>query len=158
PPRAPFHTMPPWVRILIGLAFSMPSVGNAAPSVATLARMAARTAVPEKAPPLTIDASLAHAAEQHLGEVITDPKKARLDRVVAALRTEGLADAQVIPFTTLGTDPAALAEALERFAKSTVRSRGMTHVGVALVSKGDRFALEAIFSRRLVEVAPLSKK
>jgi uncharacterized protein YkwD len=124
---------------------------------ASLAHQVAQRAAPPRGPELRIDPSLARAAERHLTEVFADPSRATLERVQAALVAEGLADAQVLPFTTLGTDRGALEDALLAFAKDTASSRAMTHVGVASLERGGRMGLAALFSRRLVELSPLPR-
>ncbi|MCK6552061.1 hypothetical protein L6R52_39885, partial [Myxococcota bacterium] len=131
---------------------------TALPSGPSLAREAARLASPTA--PLRIDPSLDGAAARHAREVLEDERSARLDRVEAALAVEGLADLQTVPFTSVGSDVTALAALLRTFTERTIKPRGMTHVGVALI--GDRskrrWALTAIFSRRLVELAPLPRE
>src|SRR5207244_10740900 len=54
--------------------------------------------------------------------------------------------------------PQARGAALEAFAKTTVRPRGITHVGVFGRAKKQKLGLAAIFARRLGELAPLPKK
>jgi hypothetical protein len=99
---------------------------------------------------------LAQAAERHAREILTDPSLATRARVEAALVREGLADAQVLPFSGLSGDPKALAAALIEFADRS-KHRGATHLGLALAKKNGRSALVAILSRRLVTVAPLAQ-
>jgi hypothetical protein len=129
----------------------------ATPSVTPIAKAVARTASPTENGSLQIDPALAQAASRHVREVLADEKRANRDRVDDALRIEGLADAQLLPFTSIGTDPAALTNELLKFAEETVRARGMTHVGVAIAEGQGRVALGAIFSRRLVELTPLPR-
>lgn len=144
--------------LLITVAGTTPVAhATASPSGPSLARDAARLA--SRSAPLRIDPSLEQAAARHAREVLTDERAARLDRVDAALADEGLADFQTIPFTAVGSDVTALAALFRAFAEDTVVERGMTHVGVALVAdpRRTRWALSAIFSRRLVELAPLPR-
>jgi uncharacterized protein YkwD len=160
PPDVAFLTMGPSVLTLMGLSFILtdPADGNAPVSGVALARAASLAAASKGRAPLVVDTSLGRAAERHLDEVMADPAKARLDRLQAALQREGLADAQVLPFTSLGADPKAMADALLRFAKTTVSPRGMTHVGVGTIAKDGKLGLAAIFTRRLLELQPLPQR
>jgi hypothetical protein len=66
-----------------------------------------------------------------------------------------LVDAQILPFSSLGDDPNALAEALLSFA-DRAKARGATHLGLSFAKKNGRHALVAILSRRLVTLSPLA--
>lgn len=170
------------LSIAIALSCFPPSARAATPkaehpTAAALARRVARLAGPEGAPPLALDPALASAAERHLAEVLRDPSLARRDRVESALASEGLPDAQLLPFSATGNEPGELVLALLRFVEGTVRGRGMTHVGVAwaetlehapapephgeaapwTATEAPRLGLAAIFSRRLVALAPLPR-
>jgi uncharacterized protein YkwD len=139
------------VITLIFLLF--PASVQADPSPSALADNVSKRASSGKA--LIIDPSLAQAAERHAREILEDPTLATRDRVEAALAREGLADAQILPFSGLGEDPEALAKALVEFADKS-KHRGATHLGLAFARREDRRALVAILSRRLVTVAPLA--
>jgi uncharacterized protein YkwD len=156
----------PWKRCsqvaLVAALGAVPiRLGDAAPSPgeipAVLARAMAERSVPPGAPSLKLDPSLARVAERHLSEVLSDPKRATRERIGAQLIEEGLADAQILPFTTIGGDAESQARALLDFAESTVRSRGMTHAGIAQLERAGKRGLAAIFSRRLIELAPLPR-
>jgi uncharacterized protein YkwD len=111
----------------------------------------------ETAQPLAIDPSLMEAALRHAREVIADETRATREQLDDALRVEGLADAQLLPFAAIGADAVAATDQLERYAESTVRARGMTHVGVARLEEKGKVAVTAIFARRLLELTPLPR-
>jgi hypothetical protein len=128
-------------------------VASADPSPSSLADNVSKRASAGKA--LIIDPSLSQAAQRHAREILRDPSLATRARIEAALAREGLADAQVLPFSGLGEDPDALAAALLEFADRS-KLRGATHLGLAFARNDGRRALVAILSRRLVTVAPLA--
>ena len=111
-----------------------------------------------KNPGLIVDPALHQAARRHAEEISASPAAARLDRVQAALIREGLADAAVLPFSAVGPRPRDLADTLRRFASTQARPRGATHLGLALTSSEKGYALVALFSRRLVALAPLAPR
>lgn len=125
--------------------------------MSALAREAARLGSPQGAP-LRIDPALAEAASRHARDLLGDERRANRDRLDLALRVEGLADAQLLPFASIGATREAVRAELLKFAESTVRARGMSHLGVAIVEKDGKTALAAIFARRLVELSPLPRK
>lgn len=142
-------------RAVIGVAVAGALLSGAARSTAELSRQVAQRGAAEREAPLIIDPSLGRAAERHLEEVLRNPARASREGLAAALAKEGLADAQVVPFTTLGADKDALFDGLIAFAETTIRPRGMTHLGLAVAGEGRHCGLAAIFSRRLVDLAPL---
>lgn len=107
---------------------------------------------------LTVDPSLNEAAARHAREVLADERRANRDHLEGALRLEGLADAQLLPFASIGADAAAADVELLRFVESTVRERGMTHLGLGRAVKDGKSAVVAIFVRRLVELSPLPRR
>ncbi|MEQ9503576.1 MAG: CAP domain-containing protein [Deltaproteobacteria bacterium] len=102
-----------------------------------------------------VDPALAQAAQRHARAVAEDTTRATRSELERALGREGLADALIVPFSIVGARRAALDEALLAFTRDTAKGRAPTHVGVALAHRGGRLALVALFSRRLVELAPL---
>lgn len=104
------------------------------------------------------DPTLSKIARVHAQEVLTDFRSAQLSRVKAALGAEGLADAQIAPFSAVGPDPRALIRRAEAYARTQARPRGPTHLGAALLQRGPEWALVAIFSRRTVALPPLAHR
>ncbi len=143
-------------HLLFFIFASQPALG-APPTVSAIAREAARLASPSSRP-LHLDPALAEAAARHAREVLADERRATRDRLDAALRIEGLADAQLLPFASIGASTEAVREELMKLAETVVRARGMTHLGVAIAEENGKTALAAIFARRLVELSPLPRK
>lgn len=104
-------------------------------------------------PGLMKDESLARAARRHAREIARDSRRAARSAMREAVAKEGLADALLVPFATIGSTTAAFKAAIE-LAERSVRGRGMTHVGVAI----ERSVSVVLFSRRLVELAPLPRR
>ncbi len=144
---AKFHCL-----TLICAALTMGAAGPV-PSGPTVARRLAKLASDTYG--VRSDPSLAKIARVHAEEVLTDFRSAQRARVKAAVTKEGLADAQIIPFTAVGPDVHALVGRAERFARDQARPRGPTHLGVALTQRGPEWALVAIYSRRTVALPPL---
>jgi len=95
------------------------------------------------------DESLARAAARHAaqiaaGEIERDPR--------LALRAEGLADAQVLPFAVIG-DPADGQKKILELVRAA-GPFGATHFGVGRATKGP--VLVVLLVRRLIDLAPLS--
>lgn len=107
---------------------------------------------------LKVDPSLDQAAARHAREVLADERRADRAHLEGALRLEGLADAQLLPFASIAADAAAADAELLRFVDHTVRERGMTHLGLARAVKDGKTAVVAIFVRRLVELSPLPRR
>lgn len=110
-----------------------------------------------EAPPLRLDESLSRAARRHAEDIARDEARAGHVRLREALASEGLADAQVVPFASIGT-AAATEEAALRFARAAVKGRGLTHLGLGEARRGGRRVLVVLWVRRLLELAPLSRK
>lgn len=145
--------------LLAGLLVSVISSESRADTVSPsrLTQNVARWASPPTKT-LIIDPSLERAAARHAAEILEDPTRATPQFLRRAIRREGLADALLLPFSSLGPDRRALAAAVRRFAVQA-RDRGMTHLGLAFAGPpGGRSALVAILSRRLVTLAPLARR
>lgn len=143
------------IALLISLIPSYSRGDTVSPSRLTqnVARLASKAYKP-----LIVDPSLERAAARHAGEILKDPTWATPEAVRQALRREGLADAILLPFSSLGPDQRALAQTARRFAKRA-QPRGMTHLGLAFAGpSAGRYALVALLSRRLVTLAPLAKR
>lgn len=102
-----------------------------------------------------VDHALAEAARRHAQEIAKDTRTATWQRMKRAVEREGLADAILLPFSSVGTDGVALEAALFDFASRAAKARAPTHVGVARIANGSEQTLVAIFSRRAVDLAPL---
>ena len=102
-----------------------------------------------------VDPALGEAARRHALEIADDTKKATWRRMKLAVEREGLADAILLPFSSVGTDGVALEAALFDFASRAAKVRAPTHVGVARLVTGPEHTIVAIFSRRAVDLAPL---
>ena len=98
------------------------------------------------------DGHLDEVASQHLQQILTEPDRATIDAVGTQLRAAGLADAQILPFATVGTTATSIESAFETFRDETAKVREMTHYGIArhIDKESSRNVLVAIFSRRLV--------
>ncbi len=138
------------VITLILLFFTVPAGAEPRPSQ-LIEAVAVRASTGK---PLIVDPSLSQAARRHARAILEDPARATRPRLEADLAREGLADAQLFPFSGLGEDSEALGAKLLEFA-DWARLRGATHLGLAFAEHGDRRALVAILSRRLVTLAPL---
>lgn len=102
-----------------------------------------------------LDPTLTKVARDVAHAVIRDFRSAEPARVKAALRREGLADAQILPFTAVGPAWDALLARAEAFARDEARPRGPTHLGLGVASGPEGLALVLVFSRRPVALAPL---
>ncbi len=129
-----------------------PVEAAAPPSIAEMSRRVAKLSGAR------VDPTLAQAAARHARAIAQDTRRATREDLTRALEREGLADALLLPFSSVGTRRGALDEALLAFTERSARARAPTHVGVALAHEGDTLALVAIFSRRLVELAPLPRR
>lgn len=105
--------------------------------------------------PLARDESLSRAAARHLASLGSGRAPARLASVRAALRAEGLADAQVLPFAAFAAQAPKLEVEALQFLDARVVERGYTHYGLALGTSAGRTGLVVFFVRRLVELPPL---
>jgi|GEM_PF-3314403 len=112
-----------------------------------------------RSPTIKHDVHLDEVASKHLQQILTEPNRATIDAVGEQLREAGLADAQILPFATVGTTPTSIEAAFEAFRDETAKVREMTHYGIArhIEKKGSRNVLVAIFSRRLVSSAKLPR-
>ena len=97
--------------------------------------------------PLVLDPSLDHVAARHAADVVRSASNATNDAIAAAVAREGLSDARVLPFATVGTSREA-PKGKPNASPDTARARRMTHVGAAAASLGGRTAL-VVFVRRL---------
>jgi uncharacterized protein YkwD len=122
-------------------------------SVELASRLATLASGPARA--ASVDPALAVVARRHAAEILAAPERATRARIEERLAAEGLADAQVLPFSAVGPGAEGLEEAAERFARREARARGATHVGVGTAEADGRRALVALFSRRLIALAPL---
>lgn len=106
------------------------------------------------------DSQLDAVAALHLEQILTEPKAATIDTVGLQLRQYGLADAQILPFATVGESASSVETAFETFRDEVAAARAMTHFGIARYTDAtnSRFALVAIFSRRLVSSRKLPRK
>lgn len=134
---------------LAGFAAQERAEAAPSPSIAELSRRVAKLSGAR------VDPALAQAAQRHARAVAEDTTRATRSELERAVGREGLADALIVPFSIVGARRAALDEALLAFTRDTAKGRAPTHVGVALAHRGGRLALVALFSRRLVELAPL---
>ncbi len=132
-----------------GFAVAERAEAAPSPSIAELSRRVAKLSGAR------VDPALAQAALRHARAVAEDTTRATRTELERAVGREGLADALIVPFSIVGPRRAALDEALLAFTRDTAKGRAPTHVGVALAHRGGRLALVALFSRRLVELAPL---
>ena len=122
---------------------------NSAITASSLAREVAHVAGVQR------DVSLNQAARIHARDILKDRNKARWERVKAALRQEGIADAQFWPVAVIGQKSSALVERLRKAVADQGGVRGATHVGVAVATHDASTALVALFVRRLVRLSPL---
>ncbi|MBK6684639.1 MAG: CAP domain-containing protein [Deltaproteobacteria bacterium] len=110
----------------------------------------------EKGHPLQRDPALDRAALVHAAHLGADPERANLESVFESIQNEGLADAQVLPFSILAA-PEEGAVALRRFAEIEARPRGLSHLGLAHRQEGSAVRLVALFSRRPLLLQPLTR-
>lgn len=154
-----FHRGVTFLHILLfGSLFSLLSENEGLTKPARSAPVADLSRRIAKLTGVRIDPALASAAGRHARQIAKDTGRATRQDVKRAVEREGLADALLLPFSSVGHDRAALEAALLAFAEKTAKPRGPTHVGIALVGDGATKALVAIFSRRLVELAPLAAR
>ncbi len=104
---------------------------------------------------LNRDESLSRAARRHLRDLARGTAHARWSAIRGALRHEGLADAQVLPFAAFSSSVPELEVWAMRYLDERIESRGFTHYGLALIEDGSRRGLAIFFARRLVELPPL---
>ena len=138
-------------------AISLPLLlsGLIAQPTPTLARQVAEAASPGA--PLGLDESLRRAARTHARQLLADEAAATYAHIEAALAKEGLFDAQILPFASVGGGGPERARALLDFAARRALGFGLTHLGVARATRGHHEALVALFARRLVDLPPLPK-
>lgn len=106
--------------------------------------------------PLQRDPALDRAALAHADRLRSDPEGGTLEGVLEAIQNEGLADAQVLPFSIrAGAEEGAAA--LGRFAEVEARPRGFSHFGLASRAEGSQVQLVALFSRRPLVLQPLAR-
>ncbi len=101
------------------------------------------------------DPSLDESARRHALDILLDRNSASWEGVKAALRREGLADAQFWPVAVVGARPATLVTQLLEATASQGADRGATHVGFGSADHQGTYALVALFVRRLVRISPL---
>lgn len=106
---------------------------------------------------LRVDESLSRAAGRHAEALLRDPTNASFDALEEALMLEGLADARLLPFAGFGRAEELFKEA-RLFAQSRAHGRGMTHLGLAARTERGRAVWVVIFSRRLIELAPMPRR
>lgn len=106
--------------------------------------------------PLKRDPALDRAALRHAQALLADPGAATLESVQKFIQDEGLADAQVLPFS-IRAEPEVAREAALAFARTEAQPRGLTHVGVGLAPDGAQVWLVALFSRRPLVLQPLPR-
>ena len=103
------------------------------------------------------DADLDKVATQHLQQILKALDTANIDTVSHLLREHGLADAQILPFASVGKTRESVEEAFRIFRDKTAKKRAMTHFGLATYDdpQNSRVIRVAIFSRRLVSAYKL---
>lgn len=111
-------------------------------------------ALADAAPQLRWDASLSKAAEHHAHAILAHPNRARLHQVKKALAREGVADANVLPFSRLGQNEEGWAAAARRFTRIAVE-RGFNRFGFSRVRHDLRVAWVVVVTRRLAALSPL---
>jgi hypothetical protein len=141
----------------LGHAAPAPDAKAADPLGPAFARRVAELAGPQ-GQPIQLDAGLTRAAARFVAQLAAREGPGTLEEARATLRAEGLAEAQVLPFSAAHPDPTQLAEQLADFARTAARPRGLTHVGVATLERGGGHHLVALFSRRVVYLQPLAEK
>ena len=104
------------------------------------------------------DPSLDESARLHALDILRDSNSARWERVKAALRREGIADAQFWPVAVVGHQPRALVGQLLEAAGDQGAERGATHVGFSSITMDGHHAMVALFVRRLVRISPLPQR
>jgi hypothetical protein len=111
-----------WMLLTPGLVNAEPPKSSTTDPFPGLARTIAELAG-EKGHPLQRDPALDRAALVHAAHLGADPERANLESVFESIQNEGLADAQVLPFSILAA-PEEGAVALRRFAEIEARPRG----------------------------------
>ena len=101
------------------------------------------------------DPALDASARLHARDILKDSNRAQWKRVKQALRKEGIADAQFWPVAVYGSQPRALIRDLLAASERQGAVRGATHVGLGVAREGPRWAIVALFVRRLVRISPL---
>lgn len=144
-----------WMLLNPNLAGAEPPKSSTTDPLLGLARAIAELAG-EAGHPLQRDPALDRAALAHAEKLQKDPEGATLESVYEAIQNEGLADAQVLPFSILA-GPAEGAEALRRFAEVEARPRGLSHLGLASRAEGPQVRVVALFSRRPLVLQPLAR-
>ncbi len=102
------------------------------------------------------DPALDASARVHARDILQDSNRAQWERVKQAVTQEGIADAQFWPVAVYGSQPHALSRELLAIAQQQGAQRGATHVGLGVARKNGRWALVALFVRRLVRISPMT--